>query len=633
MNNPLSEHDKELYAKFQQLIPSDSETLDFIRNHSWADPCQNLTLKPFYLLRNTWQSKVFEFDNQEINLSFHLLKIANQDFLLAVGKYVGPHNDCHGWYSINYDDTNPTAKQSLAMQTLDELSRKWYVVHEEFIEVFRSESARLEKAQPGKVPSTTSPLSSRSETKPKELKKVTAGPAVKEVTWFAITNDYASCNLQTQRISSEGGYRTDADENALCADGITPKLQVKLLGCKINGEYHVAAIQMAPSTCEKCPFTLEDLFHIYIRLFLIRGEAPERWEYSGREDIIVFEYTFSVRGKDANKYRKRRTNIPFPIIIDGHFKADHLAKYRTAADQEKNAVLSLYGVIPQETSDLMASKKSMFGDKKIVHSFESDPQDDWRGQFCIDKVSPLIQLRIRGFATDYHVLAWEQSEMIQDTIAKLCEISLYVVEGNSSTLKRTYNDGDQILQVSFPYSIGLRKDIAIHDIYPKSFSGIRIGGVDDGDAVKWETISEVEIREITPTERKYLKALFPRLFSNETESEGVRLSSSNPCNICGWVHTKDCSRWEHPHTHVVETTSKKRAKLLFDLHSGMEKDGGDTAIDNFISDGDRKAGYQAGDILGDKLQTLLYFSTKRGRGRIRKPDEKASKGRPRKIKK
>jgi len=153
MNDSLSEHDKELFAKFQALIPIDSDTLDFIRHHSWADACQNLTLKPFYLLRNTWKSAAFDFDNQEINLCFHLLKNANQDFLFAVGKYIGPHKDCPGWYSINYDDTNPTAKQLLALQTLDELSRKWYCAHGEFIEVFRSESARLEG------PASTTPQS------------------------------------------------------------------------------------------------------------------------------------------------------------------------------------------------------------------------------------------------------------------------------------------------------------------------------------------------------------------------------------------------------------------------------------------------------------------------------------------
>jgi hypothetical protein len=146
-------------------------------------------------------------------------------------------------------------------------------------------------------------------------------------------------------------------------------------------------------------------------------------------------------------------------------------------------------------------------------------------------------------------------------------------------------------------------------------------------------MTEDEISETTSAERGKLKELFPSLFSNEITVQSSRLNPANVCGVCGWLHTKDCSRWEHPNSHLVVTTSKKRAKLLFKLHSGMEKDGGDTAIDNFIEDEDRKAGYQAGDILGDELHSLLYFSTKRGRGRIRKPDEKAPKGRPSKKKK
>ena len=451
MNNQLSSHDKELFAKFQQLIPSDSETLDFIHHHSWADACQNRTLKPFYLLRNTWQSKAFEFDNQEINLSFHLLKNANQDFLLAVAKYIGPHNDCPGWYSINYDDTNPTAKQSLAMETLDELSRKWYVAHEEFIEVFRSERARLE------VP-----------------------------------------------------------------DSIIPQ---------------------TPMVC----------------------------------------------------------------------------------------------------------------DTRIVHSLSADVQEGWLGNFCDDEYTPIVRLATLSHRSLYHVLAWEKTKEFQDGDSRKYELTLFVAKDNICAIQ-TYTSQSKIYLVRINYSLGILKDIAIHKIFTNKIVGNLICGKDKEEAeTECKTIKDVEIRETTLAERNRLKAWFPQLFAEDftqkvsSAKQPVKAGQSSTqaalcespfsglenstCAVCGWIHTTDCSRWEHPNTHEVVTTSKKRAKLLFKLHSGMEKDCGDTAIDNFIEDEDRKAGYQAGDILGDNLQTLLYFSTKRGRGRIRKPDEKAPQGRPSKKKK
>lgn len=586
MTTHLSDHDKELFAKFQKLIPSDSDTIDFIHHHSWADSCQNLTLKPFYLLRNTWKSASFDFDNQEINMCFHLLKNANQDFLFAVGKYIGPHNDCPGWYSINYDDTNPTAKQLLALQTLDELSRKWYCAHGEFIEVFRSESARSESA--------------RSE-----------GPA--------------SITPQTQKVFDTRiihSLSADVQEGWLgnfCDDEYTPILRLATLSHR--SLYHVLAWEKTKEFQDGVSRKYE------LTLYIAKDNISAMQTYTSQSKIYLVRIDYSLGLLKDIAIHKIFANKIVGNLICGKDKEETETECQTIKDSE------IREITLAERNRLKELFPQLFA-QDVTQTVASENQPSKAGQpvpaeEIVRRVAQITKNMhhepIRACA-EYFIYAtdrWDRKRQLCLGIEydrnitedawlynyKLLLTSLPISRVNQIVLE---------LSVNVPTSDDTSSSCFCTPGHPSKFDGIN--ELVDSMGAKWKVTNWCEREQLSSKEAALFDSAFLGL-------------ENNICTICGWIHTADCSRWEHPNTHEVVTTSKKRAKLLFKLHSGMEKDCGDTAIDNFIEDEDRKAGYQAGDILGDKLQTLLYFSTKRGRGRIRKPDEKAPQGRPSKKKK
>jgi len=116
---------------------------------------------------------------------------------------------------------------------------------------------------------------------------------------------------------------------------------------------------------------------------------------------------------------------------------------------------------------------------------------------------------------------------------------------------------------------------------------------------------------------------------HEGKPNATAATMSKPCAVCGWIHTDDFTKWTDPNsgkTHRLGPTTKGRL-LLEKLHAAMIKDGGDTAITNFIADADLKNGNSVSQILND-LHPVLYFSTTSNFGRIRRPGEIKPKGRP-----
>lgn len=120
--------------------------------------------------------------------------------------------------------------------------------------------------------------------------------------------------------------------------------------------------------------------------------------------------------------------------------------------------------------------------------------------------------------------------------------------------------------------------------------------------------------------------------ASEKQSEPSDNVSMNPCPDCGWIHTKDFTKWTNPKTGkacrpVRPNTNKQR--LLMMVHQGMITDGGDTAMQPIFEKITEGKGQNAARILGHELYKQL-FVLESERGRIIKPGEIKKKGHPKK---
>jgi hypothetical protein len=111
---------------------------------------------------------------------------------------------------------------------------------------------------------------------------------------------------------------------------------------------------------------------------------------------------------------------------------------------------------------------------------------------------------------------------------------------------------------------------------------------------------------------------------SEKQQGSANDSVSKPCTICGWIHSRNFTKWTCPETgkvYKVRAGENQRRVYLEKLHKGMSEDGGETAIES------GPKGLSASKILGEELHKALYLSTSGGFARIRKPGEVKKLGR------
>ena len=106
------------------------------------------------------------------------------------------------------------------------------------------------------------------------------------------------------------------------------------------------------------------------------------------------------------------------------------------------------------------------------------------------------------------------------------------------------------------------------------------------------------------------------------------------CEVCGWIHDETLTRFDNPknpnETHTIQFDFD-RHRFIKAVHEGM-KSSSDVSITPIIEGLNKTNSPDSKDILGKKLHRILFISTGRDRGRIRKPNEIRSAGRPKKKK-
>jgi hypothetical protein len=238
-----------------------------------------------------------------------------------------------------------------------------------------------------------------------------------------------------------------------------------------------------------------------------------------------------------------RNTFPHPVLVKTHFffgerteeKEERINKISKKVNKLANQWLDAYNTFIRSYRVAQAKPateaKPVSDRKVIIHSLGSDVQDGWAGMFCKDQYSPLVQIGIRGYAAYLKVIAWEKKEIFRERFNKSCEVTLYVVKGNSSTFQRTYSDSDSIMYVHFSYLTGLNNNIAIHNIYANKIIETRIGGIDDGKEIDSVIACGVKIRESTLEERAKLKDLFPSRFTTELVVEKDKMITKPACSV------------------------------------------------------------------------------------------------------
>ena len=620
MNNLLSDHDKELVAKFKKLISDDSLTIDFMFHEYFGSAFERTPLKPLHTLKEVWITAAYEFEHPDLNNVWLKLKEVNRRFLkkLALSTYPRPTGVNMYYFGERHEDSENIIEANI--KEVNNLARMWCQSYNHFTEAQGAAAAGRQIPPPDTTPNDPDDCSQR--------------------------------RSESEIMSVIHSLDKDVHEDwkgVFCTDDYLPL--IKLSMPKYRGEYHVIA-------WEKSKRRKGDHTSVYdLTLYVAEGNNAKARTYSKSDTLYKVTLSYATSpGTDILLERIFKNKVEGKRIIN---KTEHVEQHAFTTEED----VAVRPITPREQGTLLQLWPDYFDD--------TPPPDISITKLKTNNLTLTRPCRILtgAEATFRYSKAYLDSQTIRGCgeffncpLAQwggnrhICVgIKYYPVKGHNETTYRmsllltshpplSFNRVALILWVlvpdqdeeSFVYCDG---EIA----RPSIFDGK--DNLKDSAGEEW-TVLDWHVRDdLLKEETEFFDEFFLSLEQNSTTvsrdqkheikllPSGLPPKDNKLCSICGWIHTTDCSRWEHPNTYEVVTTSKKRAKLLFKLHSGMEKDCGDTSIDNFIEDEDRKAGYQAGDILGDKLQTLLYFSTKRGRGRIRKPDEKALKGRPSKKKK
>lgn len=619
MSNPLSDHDTELFEKFKKLIPDDSTTIDFMFKEYFGSTYEGRPLKPLHTLKEVWITAAYEFEHPELNKAWLKLKDANRQFLKKLVLSAIPKcKSTNSYYFGERDEDNEERIEACA-QEVNNLARTWCQAYNHFMQAKHAVASGRKVPEPDTTPFDP--------------------------------NDVLQHNHETEIMSLIHPLHKDVHEDWLghfCNDEYLPL--IKLAMPKYRGDYHVIAWNKVRRS-RGAESTVYDVI-----LYVVEGNNSKARTYSTSDALYKVQLAYTAfPGSDFFILKIFKKNL------EGRHIASNIddGKLQLIATEEEVIVRS---VTISERNKLLQMWPDYFDEELPLHASTNRPKPD----ICH------LTRPCRILTGDEATLRWANilqnqqnwtacGEFFYCTLARW-EGTRHGCVGIQTRCYRIHHEKRYrftLLLTSFPavffnrVALVLSVRVPDHNVEtygvcegeiarPSLFNGKDV--LEDSKGNKWPVLDWHVRDDLEKEETAFFDEFFRPIEQNSAlvssdqkqelsvpPSEGLH-SDTKLCRICGWVHTTDCSRWEHPHTHEVVTTSKKRAKLLFDLHSGMEKDGGDTAINNFISDGDRKSGYQAGDILGDKLQTLLYFSTKRGRGRIRKPDEKAPQGRPSKKK-
>jgi hypothetical protein len=611
MNSPLTDHDTKLLSKFKQLITENISAVDFLFLEYFGSTFDRTSLTPLHTINREWGTDEYSFANPGLDRVWQRFKDATTQFLNKINSCAIPKtkNTTLYYFGERNDETEDLIEANA--QEVNDLARTWCEAYNHFT---RSHMAVMDGRQ---IPP------------PNPLRINTSNE--KEI------------------MSLTHPLDKDAHEDwngRFCADDFLPL--IKLSMPKYRDEYQVIAWEKR-KRCKDSQTSVYDL-----TLYVAEGNNAKVRTYGKSDTLYKISFSYAVfLGTDITVERIFKSKVEGRRIGN---KPDDFEQF--ICSTEENVIVrpitqgervKLQQLLPDYFHDVSPSDNQKARLKTTV-LFLTRPCRVMTCEETTMKYSHALQnyqkIKECGKFFNCPLAQWEGNRHI------CVGIRSYHFKGHKEktyhfTLLLTSHPPIYFNRVALVFSILVPDQDEESFVYsdgalarPSLFNGK--DKVRDSMGKEWTVLGWYVRDDLEKEENAFFDDYFLSLENNNASAASEPKPETDlpttaeqpelvkPCNICGWIHTEDCSRWEHPKTRAVETTSKKRAKLLLKLHAGMVKDGGDTAIENFVENQDQKAGYQAADVLGDKLHSLLYFSTKRGRGRIRKPDEKAPKGRPKK---
>jgi hypothetical protein len=134
----ISAHDRDLADRFVAIMPPDSPTTYLLRTHDVAVPFDYSSLKPLFMLHDTWKGVGYEFEDKK-------LEKARVAFFSKLGEYVPliagetwPHEKNPDLVTMGFHDwDNPPAKIAVR-DRLNQLGSELLTEYENFIRVIRA---------------------------------------------------------------------------------------------------------------------------------------------------------------------------------------------------------------------------------------------------------------------------------------------------------------------------------------------------------------------------------------------------------------------------------------------------------------------------------------------------------------
>jgi len=273
MLNLLSDHDKGLYAKFRQYVPTGSPTIDLMFKEYFGSTFDAAPLKPLHIINDAWDTADFEFDDTELNRAWTAFTKMNRTFLETLSKKIYPKGDNSSLCVFRKDDVEDDDDIEETITAVNQLAREWCAAYNHFI---RTTNA------------------------------VTTGNPQQKLS--GITGNFET-GLEVK--STIHPLHADVHEDWLgdyCIDGYLPL--VKLAMPKYRGAYQVIA-------WEKMKRNHLSVTTFYdMTLYLAEGNNEKARTYSSRDNLYKLSFTYSVLSGTDNAIYKILPN-KLEVIREG----------------------------------------------------------------------------------------------------------------------------------------------------------------------------------------------------------------------------------------------------------------------------------------------------------------------------
>lgn len=144
----LSTHDQTLISKFRELLPPDSSTLAFLRDHDLAATFHYKIADPLFTLHDCWRTTDYQFDNKSLEKLRETFFTSLKDFISLLVVETSPHRSNPDWMTMDFKDLENDPEKLATRDELNKRSSKLYKDYEMLSRGIREHQSKAEQGAP-----------------------------------------------------------------------------------------------------------------------------------------------------------------------------------------------------------------------------------------------------------------------------------------------------------------------------------------------------------------------------------------------------------------------------------------------------------------------------------------------------